>query len=131
MTEVYIVTESESYSSRSTVLGVMDTEESANRFVTMRYNRNPEANVEHKITCHTLQTVTDDEYQKATAFADLVDVASWHKSHEMVTDDSHVGAIERRKTCKGCGASVVQFYDDTIKEFGTDQHCPAAPKLRS
>jgi hemerythrin superfamily protein len=124
VTEVFIVSETERYSDRVTILGVMDTQQSADRFVSLQYNDRPDADVEYGVRSYSISTITDEVYEDATKFNDMVDAAQWNMDHKLVKDDAYVGDIKRRKTCVNCGSSIIQFNDGKVKDQGTGEPCP-------
>lgn len=124
MTQVYIVLEVDPYYSRDTVAAVMGSVESAERYIDMQRLDNPNSEVQFKSRPYTVETVTDEAYEEATIFGDLVDRAQWKYDHEMHKDESYVGSIKQRYTCTRCGSSLVQLPDKTIKNYGVEDDCP-------
>lgn len=125
MTEVHIVVETARYNQGSTIMAVMDSRLSADRWVTMYKNAHPDSEAEYVVRgCYTVGSITDEAFNESESFTDIVDAAEWQKGHDMVKDDAYIGSIKRRSTCIICGSSVIQFADGKIKEQGTQDTCP-------
>lgn len=123
MTEVYIVTETATYNHDTTVVAVMDTQVSADRWVSIQRNEHPDSEVDYGVRRYTVGTVSEEIFRDSENFFDIVDAAEWQRDHKMTKDDAYVGNIKRRRTCTKCGSSVIQFEDGTVKDQGTDEPC--------